>query len=175
MISNGFKFAIAYVLLCGTVVKADGFVTFSDWSTTPQTVGNLTLSLTDWSDAFNTVGQVSIFTNSSGNEQLNTWPTNFFFLVSDGDFFEYTVEADPGYFVDWAAMSYNPSAAGMTTTVTVDSTAYVLQSSRGGASKTPLPPHPTGRADFPHPADQRHFVGRHTQAQWSPRSIFNPR
>ena len=39
------------------------------------------------------------------------------------------------------------------------------ESSRGGASVTPLPPHPTGRADFPHPAARRRFVGRHTQAQ----------
>ena len=39
------------------------------------------------------------------------------------------------------------------------------RSSRGGASVTPLPPHPTGRADFPHPAARRRFVGRHTQAQ----------
>jgi hypothetical protein len=130
MISNGFKFAIAYVLLCSSVAQAD-FVSFSTWSGTSQTVGNLTLKLVGYSDNLFTNGDgVYIYTNSPDQVQLNTsCAANR--TVSTTAYFEYTVEAAPGYFVDSASMSYNTGTATapiapMTTTFTVGTDEYQL-------------------------------------------------
>ena len=113
------------LFLVGPVQAA--IVTFDAWDGNPQTEGNVTYTLVDYSSDFDPDGQVSLFTNSAGNSQLNTWPVNYLLNVTDGAYFEYTVQAASGYVFDYAVMSYNVAGgSAMTTTVTAGSDSWVL-------------------------------------------------
>ncbi len=122
------KTLLTIVVFCIFVVNANaGLITFNNWGANPQTVDNVTYTLNGYSDAFNSAGQVNLFTNSGGNAQLNTWPTTYLLNLSDGDYFEYTIQTASGYEFDWAAMSYNVAAgSSMTTQITAGGNTYSL-------------------------------------------------
>lgn len=113
------------VTLLSTAAAQAAITSFSDWQNTPIEQDNFVYTLIDYSSNLADCG-VSTFTNSAGNPQMNTWPVNYLLNVQAGDYFEYTIQAKPGYAIDWAVMSYNALQAPMTTTITAGADSWVL-------------------------------------------------
>jgi hypothetical protein len=111
-----------FLAICGSAYAE--LVTFSDWSSTPQTNGDVTYTLLEYTDAFSETDGLNIFTNSLGNPQMNSW---IFKVPFNGGSFTYRIDIDaPNYIFDFVSMSYSPTDSAMTTTVTAGSSNLTL-------------------------------------------------
>jgi hypothetical protein len=104
-------------------------IDFNDGTGASAAQEPLTFTLNDFSATFASNFQMSMFNTLPDRIQMNTSPNTGSLNINDGDFFEYTVQADPGYTFDKVYIGFNDMTAEMTMTVTADGNSWDLTNS----------------------------------------------